>query len=98
MKDEFDTYTKDMFGKNPVKPITDPDARQFAGLPQKEAKESAKESSKKSGSSGASLSLEKGMMGGRLKPTLHSKGGKVSSASKRADGCAIKGKTRGRII
>jgi hypothetical protein len=26
------------------------------------------------------------------------KGGKVSSASKRADGCAIKGKTRGRII
>ena len=26
------------------------------------------------------------------------KGGKVSSASKRADGCAIKGKTRGRMI
>ena len=26
------------------------------------------------------------------------KGGKVSSASKRADGCAIKGKTKGRII
>lgn len=25
-------------------------------------------------------------------------GGKVSSASKRADGCAIKGKTRGRMI
>ena len=25
-------------------------------------------------------------------------GGKVSSASKRADGCAIKGKTRGKII
>jgi hypothetical protein len=25
-------------------------------------------------------------------------GGKVSSASKRADGCAIKGKTRGRIV
>jgi hypothetical protein len=25
-------------------------------------------------------------------------GGKVSSASKRADGCAVKGKTRGRII
>jgi hypothetical protein len=27
-----------------------------------------------------------------------SKGGKVSSASKRADGCAIKGKTRGRMV
>jgi len=26
------------------------------------------------------------------------KGGSVSSASKRADGCAIKGKTRGRIV
>jgi len=26
------------------------------------------------------------------------KGGKVSSASKRADGCATKGKTRGKII
>ena len=25
-------------------------------------------------------------------------GGKVSSASKRADGCAIKGKTRGRMV
>jgi hypothetical protein len=26
------------------------------------------------------------------------KGGEVSSASKRADGCAIKGKTKGRIV
>jgi len=26
------------------------------------------------------------------------KGGKVSSASSRADGCAVKGKTKGRII
>ena len=25
-------------------------------------------------------------------------GGKVSSASKRADGCAVKGKTRGRMV
>ena len=28
----------------------------------------------------------------------YKKGGKVSSASKRADGCAVKGKTRGRIV
>lgn len=28
----------------------------------------------------------------------YKKGGKVSSASKRADGCAVKGKTRGRMI
>jgi hypothetical protein len=26
------------------------------------------------------------------------KGGKVSSASKRADGCATKGKTKGRMV
>jgi len=26
------------------------------------------------------------------------KGGKVSSASKRADGCAVKGKTRGKFV
>jgi hypothetical protein len=28
----------------------------------------------------------------------YKKGGKVASASKRADGCAIKGKTRGKIV
>ena len=31
-------------------------------------------------------------------PQAMKKGGKVSSASKRADGCAVKGKTRGRIV
>jgi hypothetical protein len=33
-----------------------------------------------------------------VKPTKMAKGGKVSSASSRADGCAIKGKTRGRMV
>jgi hypothetical protein len=36
-----------------------------------------------------------------MKPSTdyeYKKGGKVSSASKRADGCAIKGKTKGRMI
>jgi hypothetical protein len=42
--------------------------------------------------------LEKGMMGGRMKKPTYKKGGVVSSASKRADGCAIKGKTKGRMI
>jgi hypothetical protein len=79
MKDEADIYTKEMFGKQVSKPITDPDARQFANLPQKEAKDKAKEAPKKSGSVGSSsISLEKGMMGGRFKPTLHAKGGKVA--------------------
>ena len=31
-------------------------------------------------------------------PNEYKKGGKVSSASKRADGCAIKGKTKGKMV
>lgn len=40
------------------------------------------------------------MRQGRAKPGVPTmkKGGKVSSASKRGDGCAIKGKTRGRMV
>jgi len=34
----------------------------------------------------------------RKKVMKKAKGGKVSSASKRADGCAIRGKTRGRMV
>jgi hypothetical protein len=33
-----------------------------------------------------------------LKEEGYKKGGKVSSASSRADGCAVKGKTKGRMI
>jgi hypothetical protein len=38
--------------------------------------------------------------GGETKatPIQHKAGGKVSSASKRADGCAVKGKTRGKMV
>jgi hypothetical protein len=32
------------------------------------------------------------------RPTKKAKGGMVGSASKRADGCAVKGKTRGKIV
>jgi hypothetical protein len=114
MKDEFDIYTKDMFGKQTSKPITDPDARQFSktlsvqeeapSRPPKKHREEAKEAPKKVtskpivGPSGSGASLEKGMMGGRFKPTLHAKGGMVSSASKRADGIAVKGKTKGKYL
>jgi hypothetical protein len=31
-------------------------------------------------------------------PVKKAKGGMVSSASKRADGCAVKGKTKGRMV
>ena len=53
---------------------------------------------KPSGTAGAKIELEKGMMGSNMpKPKLKA-GGVVSSASKRADGCAVKGKTKGRMI
>jgi hypothetical protein len=42
----------------------------------------------------AASDLEKGMMGNKLKKRNYKSGGKVSSASKRADGIAIRGKTR----
>jgi len=40
---------------------------------------------------------EKAMMSEYEKPAPYKKGGSVSSASKRADGIAVKGKTRGKI-
>jgi len=36
--------------------------------------------------------------GGKVKAKTYKSGGMVSSASKRGDGCAIKGKTRGRMV
>jgi hypothetical protein len=42
----------------------------------------------------AASDLEKGMMGNKLKKPNYKAGGKVSSASKRADGIAIRGRTR----
>ena len=33
-----------------------------------------------------------------IRPTKMKSGGSVSSASKRADGCAIKGKTKGKMV
>jgi hypothetical protein len=36
--------------------------------------------------------------GNYIKPRPYKKGGSVSSASKRADGCAVKGKTKGKMV
>ena len=43
-------------------------------------------------------SLPLGAKGIRLTKKFWSKGGAVKSASKRADGCAIRGKTRGKMV
>ena len=42
--------------------------------------------------------LQKGITGGGVKLTKRFKKGGMTSASKRADGCAVKGKTKGKII
>jgi hypothetical protein len=55
------------------------------------------------GGKGTKLKLAKGGKGTKLKlakggkPKKMAKGGSVSPASKRADGCATKGKTKGRF-
>jgi len=51
------------------------------------------------GASSDNLSrLNAGMPGYDEAGNAYKKGGKVSSASSRADGCAVKGKTKGRMI
>ena len=98
MKDEFDNVTPDMFEKGPDKKVSKPTGTTYVQdktQGEKAAKSSVTKAPGMSASGGGDL--EKGMMGGRFKPTLHAKGGMVSSASKRADGCATKGKTRGKI-
>ena len=52
-------------------------------------------STTKSGGGGGGSGGIKSM---KYEPKTFKSGGKVSSASKRADGCAIKGKTKGRIV
>jgi len=49
-----------------------------------------------SGAAGSGLDIE-GKTGRNIKPKLKA-GGMVSSASKRADGCCIKGKTKGKMV
>ena len=51
--------------------------------------------------SGSRISQAKGSMKEKMRAmgiTRYKSGGKVSSASKRADGCAVRGKTRGRMV
>ncbi len=50
------------------------------------------------GSSGGSRGTSSGAPGGDDVVGAYKRGGKVSSASKRADGIATKGKTKGKMI
>ena len=74
----------------------------------KQAKEKAEERAameKKSEENAAARAakgktFKKNMESGRLDEmgNAYKKGGKVSSASSRADGCCVKGKTKGRVV
>ncbi len=50
------------------------------------------------GGAGPALGDIEKMMGSRIKKPTYKAGGKVSSASKRGDGCAQRGKTKGKMV
>ena len=62
------------------------------------AREFVKEGKSAFGPSGASGNMGMSKLSSRDITKNYKKGGKVSSASSRADGCATKGKTKGRFI
>jgi hypothetical protein len=66
-------------------------------LPMSYLAKSQRDKTKKKTDTGEEVESDEGMRkGGRVKKMA--KGGSVSSASKRADGCATKGKTKGRFV
>ena len=65
-----------------------PEAERLADKAQKEAESAA----------GIPDDASPGYFEKRRKEVPYKKGGSVSSASKRADGCAVKGKTRGKMV
>jgi hypothetical protein len=89
-------------------PKAKPKAEAAKSTPKTEPKKEAKTESKKA--SGEEPSFFKGTKGyknlGALFKSMREKagitsyksGGSVSSASSRADGCAVKGKTKGRMV
>jgi hypothetical protein len=102
MKDEFDGVTPDMFDRKLTKVVSKPDmtarvndlqAKIDKGTPitkdQHALVEKYGRGSGGGGGGGAGIPKV-----GPKKPMEMKSGGKVSSASKRADGCAIRGKTR----
>ena len=63
-------------------------------------KEAAEKQASKESREASGRAAVKGMTEGRMDAmgNAYKKGGKVSSASKRGDGCAVRGKTKGRMV
>jgi hypothetical protein len=78
-------------------PVTTETQKGYANYEADLAKRQKDRDSKEKGN--ALLEMGLGLLGRPMKePVKKAKGGMVSSASKRADGCAIKGKTKGRMV
>lgn len=93
-ENEADKAVFDRYIVNPVKRAAKSVKEAIVGTPEqnKEAADRRRAQNEKTPDSfNAKLDRAVGMGG-------YAKGGKVSSASKRADGIATKGKTRGRIV
>ena len=69
----------------------------IAGSPSPERTRTVKPAPKK-GNPAAVMKKKGGKVGMGMTKNNYKKGGKVSSCSKRADGCAVKGKTKGRMV
>ena len=71
--------------------------RNLAPYEQRESKvgPGSRSGSRGGGGGGGYMPIDKALKANKM---FYKGGGKVSSASKRADGCAVKGKTKGRMI
>jgi len=77
------------------------DGRVTGGRSAKDYKEKEDKASEFSGEMGFKSPRSRNYDSGDRTPRMsddYAKGGKVSSASARADGCAVKGKTKGRMV
>jgi hypothetical protein len=73
----------------------------FAALEKERAADQAKldaQDQKAKDKAKALMDFGLGILKGVKEPVKKAKGGMISSASKRADGCAVRGKTRGRMV
>ena len=100
MKDEFDDVTPDMFERGSDKKVSKPTGTTYVQDKtngEKAAKSTVKAPARavSGGGSAGTLPNDKS---GLDRPRLYKKGGTVSSASKRADGCVTKGRTKGRFV
>jgi hypothetical protein len=79
-------------------PVTTETQKGYANYEKEQQEAQKKRESKEKGN--ALLGMGLGLLGRPMKePVKKAKGGMIkSSASKRADGCAIKGKTRGKMV